>query len=148
MEKFLSYTVILFLIILLTGCGKKSVTCSGDITQDDLTASIQVVGDFDKDKLVNQTIEMKFDLTNYLQYANIDSFYEGFKNQYDRFNEYDGISTKVLKGDKDITIEVSMAFDKIDKDAYKELDLGTGNVEISLSKFIDEFTDMGLTCKR
>lgn len=147
MKKFLSYTTILVLTILLTGCGKKSVTCSGDVTQNDLTASIQVIGNFDKDKLVKQMIEMRFDLTNYLQYADIDSYYDGFKNQYDKFNEYDGISTKVEKDESSILVTVEMDLEKIDEKTYKELDLGSGSVEISAKKFQSELEDMSLTCK-
>lgn len=147
MKKFLSYTTILVLTILLTGCGKKSVTCSGDVTQNDLTASIQVIGNFDKDKLVKQMIEMRFDLTNYLQYADIDSYYDGFKNQYDKFNEYDGISTKVEKDESSILVIVEMDLEKIDEKTYKELDLGSGSVEISAKKFQSELEDMSLTCK-
>lgn len=147
MKKFLSYTTILVFIILLTGCGKKSVECSGDVTQNDLTASIKVFGDFDKDKLVKQKIEMKFDLTNYLQYADIDSYYDGFKNQYDKFNEYDGISTKVEKDESSVLVIVEMDLEKINEEAYKELNLGSGSVEISSKKFQSELEDMNLTCK-
>ncbi len=147
MKKFLSCITIFVLAIVLTGCGKKSITCEGDITESDITAGVKVIGDFDNDKLVKQTIEMDFDLTNYLQYADIDVYYEGFKNQYDKFNEYEGISTKLSKNEKSVIVTVEMDFSKIDKDTYKELNFGTGSVEVSLSKFKEEFADMGLTCK-
>lgn len=147
MKKFLFYTTILLLTILLTGCGKKSVECFGDVTQEELTSKIKVVGNFDKDKLVKQKIEMEFDLTNYLQYADIDSYYDGFKTQYDEFNEYDGISTKVEKVESSIIVTVEMDLEKIDEKTYKELDLGSGSVEISSKKFQSELEDMNLTCK-
>ncbi len=147
MKKLLYCVTVLVLTITLTGCGKKSVTCEGDMTESNITAGVKVVGNFDNDKLVKQTIEMDFDLTNYLQYADVDAYYEGFKNQYDKFNEYEGISTNLSKGEKSIIVKIEMDFTKIDKETYKELNFGTGNAEVSLSKFKDEFVDMGLTCK-
>ena len=147
MKKLLFCFTALMVTIALTGCGKKTVTCQGDITESDITADVKVTGNFNNDKLVKQTIEMNFDLTNYLQYADVDAYYEGFKSQYDKFNEYEGISTKLSKDENSIIVTVEMDFAKIDKDTYKELNFGTGSVEVSLSKFKDEFADMGLACK-
>lgn len=147
MKKLLFCITVLALTVSLTGCGKKTVTCEGDITESEITAEVKVIGDFNNDKLVKQTIEMNFDLTNYLQYADVDAYYEGFKSQYDKFNEYEGISTKLSKSETSIIVTVEMDFAKIDKDTYKELNFGTGSAEVSLSKFKDEFADMGLVCK-
>lgn len=147
MKKFLSCIAIFVFAVVLTGCGKKSLTCEGDMTQSGITAGVKVTGDFDGSKLVKQTIEMEFDLTSFLQYADIDTFYDSFKTEYGKFDEYDGISTNVEKGDNSILVTVEMDLEKVDDKAYKELNLGSGNVEVSLKQFQSEFEDMGLTCK-
>lgn len=147
MKKFLSCIAVLVFAVVLTGCGKKSLTCEGDMTQSGITAGVKVTGDFNGDKLVKQTIEMDFDLTSFLQYADIDTFYDSFKTEYGKFDEYDGISTKVEKGESSIIVTVEMDLEKVDEKAYKELNLGSGNVEVSLKQFQSEFEDMGLTCK-
>ena len=147
MKRFLSCVAIFVFAVVLTGCGKKSLTCEGDMTQSGITAGVKVTGDFDGSKLVKQTIEMEFDLTSFLQYADIDTFYESFKTEYGMFDEYDGISTKVEKGENSILVTVEMDLKNVDEKAYKELNLGSGNVEISLKQFQSEFEDMGLTCK-
>ncbi len=147
MKKLISCVAIFMFAVVLTGCGKKSLTCEGDMTQSGITAGVKVTGDFDGDKLVKQTIDMEFDLTNFLQYADIDEFYESFKTEYGKFDEYDGISTNVEKKEKSILVTVEMDLEKVDEKAYKELNLGSGNVEVSAKKFKSEFEDMGLTCK-
>lgn len=147
MKKFLSCVAIFVFAVVLTGCGKKSLTCEGDMTQSGITAGVKVTGDFKGDKLVKQTIKMEFDLTNFLQYADIDTYYDSFKTEYGKFDEYDGISTKVEKGESSIIVTVEMDLEKVDDKAYKELNLGSGNVEVSAKQFQSEFEDMGLTCK-
>lgn len=147
MKKFLSCIAIFVFAVVLTGCGKKSVTCEGDITQSGITAGVTVTGDFNSDKLVKQTIIMEFDLTSFLQYADIDTFYESFKTEYGKFDEYDGISTKVEKDENSILVTVEMDLEVVDEQTYKELNLGSGNIEVSANKFVSEFEDMGLTCK-
>lgn len=147
MKKFLSCIAIFVFAVVLTGCGKKSVTCEGDITQSGITADVTVTGDFNSDKLVKQTIIMEFDLTSFLQYADIDTFYESFKTEYGKFDEYDGISTKVEKDENSILVTVEMDLEVVDEQTYKELNLGSGNIEVSANKFVSEFEDMGLTCK-
>lgn len=147
MKKFLSCVAVFVLAVVLTGCGKKTLTCSGDITQSNVTAAVKVTGNFESDKLVKQKIEMEFDLTNYLQYADIDTFYDSFKTQYSAFDEYEGISTSVSKGDNSIIVVMDVDLNKVDEDTYKKLDLGSGSLEVSSKAYTEEFTDMGLTCK-
>ena len=147
MKKFLSCLAVFMCAIVLTGCGDKSMTCEGDMTESGVTANVKVTGDFSGDKLTKQTIQMEFDLTNYLQYADIDTFYESFKTQYAQFDEYEGITTDVTEGSSSIIVVMEVDLDKVDEKTYKELDLGSGDLEVSSKAFKKEFVDMGFTCK-
>lgn len=147
MKKIISCVAIFMFVIVLTGCGKKSLTCSGDMTESGITAGVKVVGDFENDKLVKNNIEMEFDLTEYLEYADIDTFYDSFKTQYAVFDEYEGISTNITKGDNSIIVVMEVDLKKVDEATYKKLNIGSGSLEVSTKGFKDEFTDMGLTCK-
>ena len=147
MKKFLSCLAIFMYAIVLTGCGDKTVVCSGDITESGVTANVKVTGDFASNKLTKQTIEMEFDLTDYLEYADIDTFYESFKTQYAQFDGYEGISIKVSKGNNSIIVVMEIELDKVDEKTYKQLDLGDGDLEVSSKAFIKSFEDMKFTCK-
>ena len=147
MKKILvSFTLVLFTVI-STGCGSKKVVCSGEISQSGITANVEVTGEFASSKLKKQIITMEFDLTKYLEYADIDTYYESFKTQYAKFNEYEGVSTEVTKKEKSLVVTMTVDLEKVSKDDYEELGFGSGNLEVSSKAYIDEFTDMGLTCK-
>ncbi len=148
MRKFLLVICLFLCPFMLTGCGgNKTVSCEGNITESGVTAAVKVTGDFNGNKLAKQTIEMKFDLTDYLEYADIDTYYESFKEQYSQFDEYEGISTDVTKGDNAIIVVMEVETDKIDESTYKKLDIGNGSLKVSSAEFIKEFTDMDMTCK-
>ena len=148
MKKFLLMICLFLCPLVLTGCGgSKTVSCEGNITESGVTAAVKVTGDFNNNKLSKQTIEMKFDLTDYLEYADIDTYYESFKEQYAQFDEYEGISTDVTKGDNAIIVVMEIETDKIDESTYEQLDIGNGSLKVSSAEFIKEFTDMDLTCK-
>ena len=147
MKKILaSFALVLFAII-STGCGDKTVVCSGDMTESGVTANVSVTGNFSGDKLKEQIIKMEFDLTDYLQYADIDTFYESFKTQYAAFEEYEGVSIEVAKKEKAILVTMTVDLEKVSEEDYEELGFGSGKLEVSSKAYIKEFTDMGLTCK-
>lgn len=147
MKKFMSIISMFMILITLTGCGKKSITCSGDLTESDITVAVKVTGDFKSDKLLTQTIIMEFDLTEYLEYSDIDTYYESFKTQYSKFDEYEGITTNVEKVNNSLIVTLKIDLTKVDDETYEELDLGSGDVDVTTKAYISEFTDMGFTCK-
>ena len=109
MKKFLSFVFIFVVAITLTGCGKKTITCEGDITEGNITSTVKVTGNFENDKLKSQNIEMIFDMTDFLQFADIHTYYNAFKEQYETFNDYEGITSTVSQGEN--TIKVVMEVD-------------------------------------
>lgn len=147
MKKFLSLIAVVCSVVVLTGCGNKTIVCDGSLTESGVTADVKVTGDFAGSKMTKQTIEMEFDLTDYLQYADIDDYYESFQTQYAQFEEYEGISIDVTKGDNSIIVVMIVDLDKVDENTYKQLGIGNGELEVSTKAFIDDFTDMGFTCK-
>lgn len=147
MKKLLFFFIALIGITILTGCGKKEILCEGEMNQSDITAKIKVTGNFENDKLVKQLNELEFDLTNYLEYANLDTYYETFKTEYIKYNDYDGISTDVKKGENSVIVSMEIDLKKVDEDSYKKLNFGSGSLEVSSKIFKKEYLDMGLTCK-
>ena len=147
MKKNISKILFLVLIGFLTGCGKKTLVCNGSINQNDVNYEVSVTGNFINDKLNMQTIKMETDLSNYLQYTTIESFYELYKEQYEKFNEYNGISTTVTKGDNSVIVVMEIDLNKVDSETYQKLDVGSGSLEISLEAFKEEFEKMDFTCE-
>lgn len=148
MKKFLSFVFIFVVAITLTGCGKKTITCEGDITEGNITSTVKVTGNFENDKLKSQNIEMIFDMTDFLQFADIHTYYNAFKEQYETFNDYEGITSTVSQGENTIKVVMEVDLENVDEETYKRLDVGNGSLEVSSKAYIEEFKDMGLTCNK
>lgn len=148
MKKFLSFVFIFVVAITLTGCGKKTITCEGDITEGNITSAVKVTGNFENDKLKSQNIEMIFDMTDFLQFADIHTYYNAFKEQYETFNDYEGITSTVSQGENTIKVVMGVDLENVDEETYKRLDVGNGSLEVSSKAYIEEFKDMGLTCNK
>lgn len=148
MKKFLSFVFIFVVAITLTGCGKKTITCEGDITEGNITSAVKVTGNFENDKLKSQNIEMIFDMTDFLQFADIHTYYNAFKEQYETFNDYEGITSTVSQGENTIKVVMEVDLENVDEETYKRLDVGNGSLEVSAKAYIEEFKDMGLTCNK
>ncbi len=148
MKKFLSFVFIFVVAIILTGCGKKTITCEGDITEGNITSAVKVTGNFENDKLKSQNIEMIFDMTDFLQFADIHTYYNAFKEQYETFNDYEGITSTVSQGENTIKVVMEVDLENVDEETYKRLDVGNGSLEVSSKAYIEEFKDMGLTCNK
>mgnify|MGYP000136241918 FL=1 len=148
MKKFLSFVFIFVVAITLTGCGKKTITCEGDITEGNITSAVKVTGNFENDKLKSQNIEMIFDMTDFLQFADIHTYYNAFKEQYETFNDYEGITSTVSQGENTIKVVMEVDLENVDEETYKRLDVGNGSLEVSSKAYIEEFKDMGLTCNK
>ena len=148
MKKFLSFVFIFVVAITLTGCGKKTITCEGDITEGNITSAVKVTGNFENDKLKSQNIEMRFDMTDFLQFADIHTYYNAFKEQYETFNDYEGITSTVSQGENTIKVVMEVDLENVDEETYKRLDVGNGSLEVSSKAYIEEFKDMGLTCNK
>ena len=148
MKKILSFVFIFVVAITLTGCGKKTITCEGDITEGNITSAVKVTGNFENDKLKSQNIEMIFDMTDFLQFADIHTYYNAFKEQYETFNDYEGITSTVSQGENTIKVVMEVDLENVDEETYKRLDVGNGSLEVSSKAYIEEFKDMGLTCNK
>ena len=148
MKKFLSFVFIFVVAITLTGCGKKTITCEGDITEGNITSAVKVTGNFENDKLKSQNIEMIFDMTDFLQFADIHTYYNAFKEQYETLNDYEGITSTVSQGENTIKVVMEVDLENVDEETYKRLDVGNGSLEVSSKAYIEEFKDMGLTCNK
>ena len=140
--------LIMFSVIMfLTGCREKNINCEMNIKEKNISSNVFVNGVFDNDKLVKQSIKISFDLSEYLEYADIDTYYENFKNEYSSYDNVEGILLDISKNDNNIIINIQIDLEKIDPETYKELDFGNGNVIVSSKVFENEFVDMGFTCK-
>jgi len=147
MKKFLFLIIMTTILITLSGCGKKTVTCEGNIIESDVASTVKVVGNFDNDKLKSQTIERLFDMTNYLQYADITTYYSSFQEEYEKFNEYEGITASVSKeNDTTLKVVINIDLEKVDDETYQSLNIGNGSIEVSSVAFIEEFENNNLTC--
>ena len=140
--------LIMFSVIMfLTGCREKNINCEMNIKEKNISSNVFVNGVFDNDKLVKQSIKISFDLSEYLEYADIDTYYENFKNEYSSYDNVEGVLLDISKNDNNIIINIQIDLEKIDPETYKELDFGNGNVIVSSKVFENEFVDMGFTCK-
>lgn len=131
--------------IFASSCNSKSVICEGNLVQNDINYFINVTGNFNDDLLIEQKIELRIDLTNYLQYTSIDILYDNFKQEYLKFNEYNGVVVDVEQDGNFIIIKMEFDLEMVDKNIYKQLDIENG--KISYKEFINEFTGIGITCK-
>ncbi len=139
--------LIMFSVIMfLTGCREKNINCEMNIKEKNISSNVFVNGVFDNDKLVKQSIKISFDLSEYLEYADIDTYYENFKNEYSSYDNVEGVLLDISKNDNNIVINIQIDLEKIDPETYKELDFGNGNVIVSSKVFENEFVDMGFTC--
>ena len=144
MKKFL---IMLLVIIILTGCREKNINCEINIKEKNISSNVFVNGIFDNDKLIKQSIKIIFDLSEYLEYADIDTYYENFKNEYSSYDNVEGILLDISKNDNNIIINIQIDLEKIDPETYKKLDFGNGNVIVSSKLFEKEIVDMGFICK-
>lgn len=147
MKKNLCFICSILMLILTTGCGKKILTCKGNIAQNDINYKVEVVGNFLNDKLKVQTIQMETDLTNYLQYTDINSFVELYEQQYEKFNDYNGVSVSVSNTDNSVIVVMNIDLEQVDSETYKFLDIGNGSLEMSIEAFEDEFKKMDFSCE-
>ncbi len=62
MKKIFYVLPLIFCIVLLSGCGKNEVNCSGNFKEEDVEYSMNIVAEFDKDDVVKiATVSMTFD---------------------------------------------------------------------------------------
>lgn len=145
MKKIKLSAFLILLSIIISGCNSKTVICEGNLFQDNMNYYIRIIGDFNKDSLIEQKIELRIDLTNYLQYASIDVLYSKFKEAYLKFNQHNGVVVDVEQDGNSVIIKMEVNLEIIDNDIYKQLDIEKG--EISYKEFINEFTKVGIACK-
>ena len=131
--------------IFISGCDSTSVICEGNLSQDDIDYFINTEGKFEEDLLTEQKIELRIDLTNYLKYASIDTLYDNFKQEYLKFNEYNGVVVNVEKNGNYIIIKMAFDLKNVDNSIYEKLDIK--NSKITYKEFLNEFIGIGITCK-
>ena len=121
MKKMNFLIVSLFVVFVITGCGKndtKVLTCSGVSPGNNMNAASNVEYTFENEKLTKAKIDVEFrDIT----VSNLSSVWDSFKTQFTEQNEpveETGFKRTVSADDKNYTFTVSMEidFEKITKE--------------------------------
>lgn len=152
MKKFLMLAIISIGLFTLTGCGNtKVLTCTmeKDSTYDEIeTTGNQVKLTFNKkgDKIEKYSQNMYIIYNSSVSSEDFDSEYNDAKSACDEYKDYTGITCKVTKTGKKISLIIEVNLEKANKEIIEEFSLNEIDDETYDSMKKDAETS-GYTCK-
>lgn len=104
----------MILSVMLTGCGKDTLSCtskSNDLGKNMVT---KIIVTFDKDEASNLVTDIS---TTYDQeyLAELDANYKNFEENFESYEDYEGVKTKLSK--KENVLNINLEFDMTKEDA-------------------------------
>ena len=137
------YVIMLFLVLMLSGCGEETLTCQKSEKSDagKMSESHTIVFKNDEIKLYNASVTV--DLSEkYIDYT--DMFMENLESAFDDLKDQDGITYKSNKDNGVITISISGNYDKMNQESKDNLGFSDADSYDSVKK---EFEENEYTCK-
>lgn len=149
MRKFKLFALAIVCLLLATGCGEKTLTCTNTQSANGLEMGQEVVMKFKKDKVnyVKMTINAKATSDTIKQNWNL--FATTLSGQYSDVNK-EGVKLTTKNDEKNHTYKISLEvdLDKASEDALAEYDLdGIANKDSSLKDVKKSAEEDGFTCK-
>ncbi len=142
------FLILLVISFFITGCtDEKEVDYKCSFNNVEEKTMEEVIAHFKDDKLQSSIMIVTLDLTDYLQYESIDTYYEKFVQSYKEFSDYDGVDLEIEKGETSIKIKMSVDFNLVSDEVYERLELTPDSSSILSETFIKHYTDNGYTCE-
>lgn len=145
MKKFLF--ILLIIPFILTGCKDKEFDYKCSLKNEEDKSFEEISGHFKNNKLQSSIILITLDLSDYLQYESIDTYYDKFVESYKDYVDQEGVDLEIEKGDTFLKVKLNVDFNSISEDVMKRLEINQENKTISSSTFIKHYTDKGYTCE-
>lgn len=144
MKKF-SFIIILTSVLFLTGCGGKTLKCSMvNDANEELKINQDIIVDFKEEKMVKLNMKISVDLSdNYASYA--DELEKNFKNEYEKYNDKEGLEVKTTKNKKKVSLDFSANLEKMSDKDKEELDIVDSGQTMNDAK--TSLEEAGYSCK-
>lgn len=140
MKKISSIALALIVVLSLTGCGGKTVTCTK--TEDETTSEIKAT--FNGKEVTKIVMESKTEV----EADEVDTSYSLLKMVEAMFEGKTGIKISTTKGTNSVSMKVEMEPSKLDEEVIDSMDLGeTDFKNTSAEEYTKTMTEDGYTCK-
>lgn len=139
--------VAVFGVLILTGCGGKTLTCTNSESTSGLSMDQKIVATFNGEKVSRMKLEVEAKATSDLYKKNWDTLAKTLEEQYSNKNK-DGI--KVTTSNKNYTYKISIDIDvkKAKDEDLKDYDLdGIASNKDSYDDAKKELESAGFKCK-
>lgn len=139
MKKYL--VVLVAMLLVVTGCGGKKLTCTLDETDQKSTVAME----FDKDNVVTNikmtvSVPLEKELT-----AEEKEYMESYMGLMCAAFDYEGVTCKAETGSKSVDVVINMDMKKMD-DATKD-EMGYSKEEATYDAMKKSLEESGYTCK-
>jgi len=144
MKNFKQGLLLIGMILLLSGCGEKKLTCTKDDSNTGESSSYKMVLTYKKDTLTKMHATDAITLSD--EYKDqIDDMVSKYNSLYDDFNKIDGFKATVTGKDNVITITVDTDVTKLSDDDKSSLGVNVYSTSYNDAKSNIEAD--GFTCK-
>ena len=147
----IKYLVIAFaMMIVLSGCGRKSLTCTLDEKDDTLNTYQEMKMEFKKKQIKTLEMNFKFEATNEEIKNNWQLFSKTLDESYSEYKSGKGINvTTNSDSNKYVySISIKVDLDKATKDELQKMELGDIlDSNDSIDKVKADMEENGYTCK-
>lgn len=142
-------------LILLSGCGSKTMVCSREETEDGVTAKMEFKIKYNpKDDTVQRldgVVSMKSKTDEYED--EISDMADDIEDSFDELKGEKYFSSKVKSNKKSLSADFTLRFDKMDEDDIEDLGSGLGSTaedgKIDVEVLEEAFEDgLGLKCRK
>lgn len=140
MKKISSIALALIVVLSLTGCGGKTVTCTK--TEDNQTLELKAT--FNGKEVTKIVMESKIEV----EADKVDTSYAFLKMAEAMYEGKTGIKVSTTKGANSVSMKVEMEPSKLDEEVIGSMDLGeTDFKNTSVEEYTKTMTEDGYTCK-
>lgn len=137
------YILLLFVLIICSGCEKKVLNCSMQLNEDGANTTVEVNYSFDffgKQKNRDETINIVFDNQEDYNYylTQVPTIYNNHSDHALNYTVSNDDDTKT------ITLNRNLILSNIDQNSFKELD---PNPKVHQKKLLKYYKDLGYMCQ-
>ena len=142
MKKIKFLMLFLFFSIILTGCGKKSLSCSKEEDIDAGKMNENQVITFKNDKIYSYDALMTIELNDeYMDYKDV--FVDSLESSMSEYKDKEGIKYNTTKKDNQVSITINGIYSQMDDDTKESLGISKNS---SFNEIKQSLEEEGYTC--
>ena len=145
MKQMKKLLVIPIILIALTGCGSKEVTCTRSTNQTNLTMDVRYDVKY-KGKYV--TNEKRTEVLKTDDESIIKAYKAQLENIFENYKDLKYYETSIKVKDNTLTAYTDINYSKVDMKKLKKIDQTVTDEKIKLNDLLDAYKKLGFTCNK